>query len=95
MRGLRLGVLLLAGCGSTLPFPDPVPGRACTQDSECVPNGCCGEATSAIHTLDSVSCAGVTCTGSCPEQQVRCGCGVPICRDSQCTVAVATDPRCE
>lgn len=97
MRALRLSVLLLlaAGCGDFLPPDEPMgTGRACTTDSECVPDGCCGEATSAIHVMDAPSCSGQMCTGQCPEAQVRCGCGLPVCRDAHCTVAVATDPQC-
>jgi len=28
----------------------------------------------------------------CPVMQISCGCGVPICRDSRCSVAVASGP---
>ncbi len=88
--------LLLGGCGAF--FEEPLPdagGRACVQDSECVPNDCCGQGTAAVHVSDGPSCAQVSCTGTCPLAQVRCGCGVPLCRDSRCTVAVATDPSCQ
>lgn len=97
MKARLAGLLLLCGCGSFLPEP-PVPdaGRACVQDSECVPNGCCGQGTAAVQVMDApTSCAQLTCSGMCPVAQVRCGCGVPVCRDSRCTVAVATDPACQ
>lgn len=96
MRALTLiTALALAGCGFTID-PTPVPtGRACTGDDECVPDGCCGEGTGAIHVLDGPGCSGQQCNGQCPTTQVRCGCGVPICRDARCVVAVATDPQCE
>ena len=88
-------LLLMVSCGAFLEPPPPNPGRACSQDADCVPNGCCGTAGSATHTLDAPSCAGVTCSGMCPAAQVSCGCGVPICRDARCTVAVATSMGCE
>ena len=88
-------MLLWAGCGEFLDLPPPNPGRACTQDSDCVPNGCCGMGTAAIHRADAQACTQAVCSGMCPENQVSCGCGVPICRDSRCTVAVATGPGCE
>lgn len=94
---LRLCALLLAtGCGALLeepPLEDA--GRACTQESDCVPDGCCGLGTGATHRLDAPSCAGMTCSGMCPQNQVRCGCGMPICRDNRCSVAVASGPGCE
>jgi len=86
--------VLLCGCGSII---DPLPGdagRACTGDFECVPGGCCGEGTSAVHALDAPSCSGMVCNGMCPVSEVRCGCGLPVCRDARCVVAVAVDPRC-
>ncbi len=95
---LRLALLsLLWSCGSLIVEPPEADaGRACVQDSECVPNGCCGQGTAAVHVMDApTSCAQLTCTGMCPTSQVRCGCGVPVCRDSRCTVAVATDPACQ
>ena len=97
MRARLVVLSLLWGCGSFFPEP-PVAdaGRACVQDSECVPNGCCGQGTAAVHELDApTSCGQLTCSGMCPQAQVRCGCGLPVCRDSRCTVAVATDPSCQ
>lgn len=96
MRRLALTLLLaLAGCGFIVEPPGPMGGRACAGDDDCVPNGCCGEATSVVHRLDAPGCGGQQCSGMCPATQVRCGCGVPLCRDARCTVAVATDPQCE
>ena len=95
---MRFVLLLLAvaGCGELLLEPPvPTPGRACTQDSDCVPNGCCGEARAAVHRDDAPDCSTVRCSGMCPSAQTSCGCGVPICRDSRCSVAVATGPGCE
>jgi hypothetical protein len=87
--------LLVSGCGSFIDPPLADAGRACTGDSECVPNGCCGEATSVIHALDGPDCRAAGCSAMCPLEQVRCGCGLPVCRDARCVIAVAVDPRCE
>lgn len=94
MRTLLFFLVLVSGCGTLLEAPLPDAGRPCNQDSDCVPNGCCGEATSAIHVSDAPNCSTVRCTTMCPVNQIRCGCGLPLCRDSRCTVAVAVDPRC-
>lgn len=92
---LAAAALALCGCGAIIDFPLPDAGRACTTDSECVPDGCCGQGTGAIHVQDGPACSGVSCSGACPPEQVRCGCGLPVCRDAHCAVAVATDPGCE
>jgi uncharacterized protein YceK len=93
-RWLALWVVVLGGCGSVIDPPAPDAGRACTVDADCVPNGCCGEGTSAIHVLDGPDCSMVRCNGMCPVTQIRCGCGLPVCRDSRCVVAVSVDPQC-
>lgn len=94
MRRAALTVLLLAvGCGlAEGPPPRPM-GPGCAADSECVPNGCCGTGTAAVHVSLGPSC-GATCTNPCPVQGVRCGCGLPVCRDSQCAVALSAEPQC-
>lgn len=95
------GVLALwgAGCGADL---GPVTegggggggGRICYQDSDCVPDGCCGRATDAIHVDDAPDCSQVACDGQCPVNQINCGCGIPVCSNSHCAVAVTTGPGC-
>jgi hypothetical protein len=82
-----------AGCGAIDPG-NPDGGRVCYLDTDCVPDGCCGQGTGAIHVLDGPDCSMVRCDGQCPLEQVRCGCGLPVCRDSRCQVAVSTEPRC-
>jgi hypothetical protein len=87
--------LSAAGCGTDLLPPDvPGTGRVCYQDSDCVPDGCCGQASDAVHIEDAPDCSQVTCDGSCPENQIDCGCGLPVCSDSHCTVAYTTGPGC-
>ncbi len=87
--------LALAGCGELGPFPPADAGRACVIDSECVPNGCCGRGSAAVHTSEGPDCTSVFCDGQCPQSQVACGCGLPVCRDSRCAVAWSPEPACE
>lgn len=93
MRRFALA-LLLVGCGLA-DFPQPTPmGPGCTADSECVPNGCCGTASEAVHVSLGPSCSATQCMNSCPVQGVKCGCGLPVCRDSRCAVALSSEPQC-
>jgi hypothetical protein len=85
--------LVLVGCGEVIPLPQPM-GRPCAINSDCVPDACCGRGTMAVHVLDGPDCSRVDCSAECPVNEVGCGCGLPICRDSRCTVAVSTDPGC-
>ena len=88
-------LLALAGCGIIDDFPTTDGGGpVCYSDADCVPNDCCGQGTGAVHFSLAPDCTGVVCTGTCPLEQVNCGCGLPVCRLSQCTVAVSTDPQC-
>ena len=89
---LLVSLVFAAGCGSIIDLPSPDAGRPCTEDTECVPNACCGDGTAAVHVLDGPDCRTVRCSGACPLAQVRCGCGLPLCRGGHCTVAV--DPSC-
>lgn len=92
-------VALASACG---PFAEEVDepgglmggGRICYSDSECVPAGCCGQATSSIHVLDAQSCDNVRCSGTCPSTMTHCGCGLPVCRDGHCSVALRHDNQC-
>jgi len=97
MRAALAGILLVAvtGCG-VLDYVPPGGdgGIECYVDTDCAPNGCCGEGTAAVPLDLAPDCSGVVCSGTCPEGQVNCGCGLPVCRQNQCTVAVSTDPQC-
>lgn len=98
MRSAVAGLALLAalaGCGTFEPLPPADAGRACVQDSECVPDGCCGRGSGAVHVADGPDCSAVTCAPDCPLTQVACGCGLPVCRDARCVVAWSAEPACE
>src|SRR5688572_28390876 len=82
---LMLAAVGVLSCDGLEDLIDPPPGKTCYEDSDCVPNGCCGEATTAIHRDDAPACGGVTCSGTCPTAQVQCGCGVPVCKDQRCS----------
>lgn len=89
-----VGVVLgLGGCGPVIDLP-MVMGRPCAANSDCVPDGCCGRGTRAVHVLDGPDCSRIDCTGECPATEVNCGCGLPVCRESQCVVAQAVAPGC-
>ena len=97
LPGLLVGAVVASwavGCGVDLPSPPVGNGRICYQDSDCVPNGCCGEATDAIHVEDAPDCSQVVCQGTCPEDELDCGCGIPVCSGSHCTVAVTSGSGC-
>lgn len=97
MKKLALGFLLLAGCGPVIDDDGGgglAPGPVCYVDEDCVPNRCCGEGTSAVHVSLAPACRGIACTGSCDENTIDCGCGIPICRDQRCTVARTVSASC-
>ena len=92
-----LGFLVTASCGVyDLPsyMPPPASDVVCYDDSDCAPNGCCGEGDAIVHVTMAPSCTGRTCTGSCPRNGIMCGCAVPVCRDGQCRAAVSPTPDC-
>ncbi len=98
LRTLLSGLLLalLVGCGTVPvePVSDAGSGRTCFTDSDCVPDGCCGMGTNAVHVQDAPDCSTVRCSGSCPVAQLRCGCAIPVCRQSRCAAAVTVSPSC-
>ncbi len=95
--GILVGWALSVGCGPE--FDDDLglpPGKVCYQDSECVPDGCCGQGQNAVHIDDAPDCTGQQCTGSCALKPnlARCGCAIPRCRSGRCTVALSSEPGC-
>jgi hypothetical protein len=92
--GLVLGVL--AGCGLEDMAVDEGGGSGpvCYTDSDCVPNGCCGRGTGAVHVSDAPDCRGVSCDGTCPSNMINCGCGIPVCRNNHCEAAFTSNDRC-
>ena len=83
---LGLGV----GCEPIDPIEEIPPGLSdtvCYRDSDCAPNGCCGEATNPTHVSEAPSCAGVRCTGTCAPNTIDCGRCIAVCRDSRCAAA--------
>lgn len=81
---------IASGCGPFDEFPvdGNGDGRVCYSDTDCVPNDCCGEGGGAVHIQDAPDCRGIQCSGVCDPNQVNCGCGYPVCRNSRCVVAV-------
>jgi hypothetical protein len=83
---LGLGV----GCEPIDPIEEIPPGISdtiCYRDSDCAPNGCCGEGTNPTHVSEAPSCSGVRCTGTCPANSIDCGRCIAVCRDSRCAAA--------
>lgn len=91
-------LLGLVALGCELPDPGPYDagtGTVCYDDSECAPNACCGMGTAVINVADGApDCRAVTCDGKCPANGIKCGCAVPVCRNSRCTSAISTTPGC-
>ncbi|MGQ0504938.1 MAG: hypothetical protein ACT4TC_06420 [Myxococcaceae bacterium] len=100
MKALRvltaLGLLLSAGCGfiNDLDDLDAGSGAVCFEDSECVPDACCGRGVNSVYKDNAPDCRAVLCDGTCPAAQLRCGCAIPVCRNQRCGVAVTTGPGC-
>ena len=86
--GTALG--LLAGCEPIDPLDDIPVGLSdtiCYRDSDCAPNGCCGDGTNPTHVSEAPNCANVRCDGTCPANSIDCGRCIPVCRDSRCSAA--------
>ena len=99
--GLALG--LAAGCEPALDLGggggSPPPGLSditCFDNSDCVPNDCCGGGTGVVHVDEAPECRGVVCgpcaaectpRDSCTESTLRCGTCIPVCRNSRCAAA--------
>ena len=88
---LGLGLGMLVGC---IPEDDGGGGGlgpACREDADCVPNDCCGVGTRFVYKTLAPSCGAKVCDGSCPVDQVNCGCGIAHCSNSECVTAVNPD----
>jgi hypothetical protein len=91
VAGITLG--LLAGCDigvEDLPILDTPPvlsDTVCYDDSDCVANACCGDATAVTHVTEGPNCAGVRCDGTCPPGSIDCGRCIPTCREARCAAA--------
>ncbi|HYH98046.1 hypothetical protein [Hyalangium sp.] len=83
---LGLGV----GCEPIDPIEEIPPGISdtiCYRDSDCAPNGCCGEGTHPTHVSEAPNCSSVRCTGTCEPNSIDCGRCIAVCRDSRCAAA--------
>ena len=84
---LGLGV----GCEPIDPLEGDIPvglsDTVCYRDSDCAPNGCCGEGTHPTHVSEAPNCSNVRCTGTCTPNSIDCGRCIAVCRDSRCAAA--------
>ena len=98
--GLALG--LTAGCEPALDVgggggavPPGISNVTCFQDTDCVPNDCCGGGTGVVHVDEAPECRGVLCgrcdaectANDCTPSTLRCGTCIPVCRNSRCAAA--------
>lgn len=88
--------LVLAACGPMDDGGGGVVGDVCTQQSDCVPNNCCGFGTGVVNVSNApANCpAPSACPANSPDptnQTLNNTCGTPYC-DSSKHCAVAT--RC-
>ena len=83
-------LLLLAACGPMDDGGGGVVGDACTQQADCVPDGCCGNGTGVVNVSRAPSCP-APCPAGSPDptnQTVNNGCGIPYCDTTlHCIVA--------
>lgn len=78
------------GCEPIDPIEETPVGLSdmvCFRDSDCAPNGCCGEGTNPTHVSEAPNCTGVRCDGTCPTNTIDCGRCIAVCRDSRCAAA--------
>ena len=96
MKRAVAALLLVAACGPVdLTTYVPPDGKACYDDSDCVPNDCCGNGDTVVHKDDAPDCTTVSCGGTaCPIHGIKCGCAVPVCRQSRCIAATSPTPEC-
>ena len=85
--GVLGGALLaLAACGPMDDGGGGVVGDVCTRQSDCVPNGCCGNGTGVVNVSRAPVCPA---PGACPagspdptNETVNNTCGLPYCDTS-------------
>ncbi|MBK7858169.1 MAG: hypothetical protein IPJ65_06000 [Archangiaceae bacterium] len=97
MRRLLVTLAAVAAACGPVDFSTYVPpdnGKLCYDDADCAPNGCCGMGTAIVHKDDAPDCSAASCTGSCPVNGIKCGCAVPLCRNSRCVAAISPTPDC-
>jgi hypothetical protein len=92
LAAVFLGVVLGLGVGCEpidpgKEIPPGVSDTICYQNSDCAPNGCCGEATHPTHVSEAPDCSSVRCTGTCEPHTIDCGRCIAACRDSRCESA--------
>ncbi|MBN1203935.1 MAG: hypothetical protein JXB05_03290 [Myxococcaceae bacterium] len=92
LAAVLLGVVLGLGTGcDPVELIDDIPvglsDEICYQNSDCAPNGCCGEGTHPTHVSEAPDCSGVRCDGTCPPDTIDCGRCLAFCRDSRCAAA--------
>ena len=91
--GLMLALFL--GCGSSVdPGAGGGTGPVCYNNTDCVPNGCCGTSSSVTDKAHAPNCSTQTCANACPVEDLNCGCGTPVCKDSHCAIATTTGGTC-
>jgi hypothetical protein len=91
--GLAAGAPVGCGLGGA-PLDDGGSGPICYSDADCVPNGCCGRGTGAVHVSIGPNCSAVDCDGTCPMGMIDCGCGIPVCTDNHCQAAFTSNDHC-
>lgn len=92
---LLVAAVLLGACDlPELTSSDGGNGITCYDDSDCAPNGCCGQGTAVVHKSQAPDCTTVRCSGMCPVNGIKCGCAIPVCRSQRCTSAISTTTGC-
>ena len=87
---LRAALGFVAGCEPIDPPSEIPPGlsdKVCYVNSDCAPNGCCGEGTNPTHVTEAPNCSNVRCDGTCKADTIDCGRCIAVCRDSRCAAA--------
>jgi len=91
--GFLAGALLgMMACGPAEDGGGGVVGDVCTQQSDCVPNACCGNGTGVVNVSHEPSCPAPSgCPAGSPDptnQTLLNMCGTPFCDGTgHCVVA--------